>query len=92
MKFFNQACTKLSIPPPPVGGRGIKSKGLEMGKKIKSLKKRKKKIFEDSALLVVPKGSGVGQGNGQGRQAPICVRLSTVSNSLFNYITVSTSR
>ena len=28
-------------PPPPVEG-GIQSKGLEMGKKIKSLKKRKK--------------------------------------------------
>ena len=27
-----------------------------MGKKIKSLKKRKKKIFEDLTLLVVPKG------------------------------------
>ena len=40
---------------PPIGG-GIKSKGLEMGKKIKSLKKRKKKIFEDLTLLVVPKG------------------------------------
>ena len=37
-------------------GGGIKSKGLEMGKKIKSLKKRKKKIFEDLTLLVVPKG------------------------------------
>ena len=36
------ACIKLSISPPPVGG-GIKSKGLEMGKKIKSLEK--KKIF-----------------------------------------------
>ena len=44
----------MSIPPP--GGGGIKSKGLEMGKKIKSLKKRKKKIFEDLTLLVVPKG------------------------------------
>ena len=39
----------------PTGG--IKSKGLEMGKKIKSLKRRKKKIFEDLALLVVPNGS-----------------------------------
>ena len=38
----------------PTGG--IKSKGLEMGKKIKSLKKRKKKIFEDLTLLAVPKG------------------------------------
>ena len=38
------------------GGGEIKSKGLEMGKKIKSLKKRKKKIFEDLTLLVVPKG------------------------------------
>ena len=28
--------------------------------------------------------SGVGQENGQGRQAPICVRLKTVSNSLYN--------
>ena len=37
-------------------GRGIKSKGLEMGKKIKSLKKRKKKFFEDLTLLVVQKG------------------------------------
>ena len=37
-------------------GGGIKSKGLEMGKKIKSLKKRKKKIFEDLTLLVVLKG------------------------------------
>ena len=35
-----QAC----ISPPPMGG-GIKSKGLKVGKKIKSLKKRKKKIF-----------------------------------------------
>ena len=50
-----QACIMLSIPPPPVGG-GIKSNGLEMGKKIKSLKKRKKKIFEDLTLLAVPKG------------------------------------
>ena len=33
---------------------GIKSKGLEMGKKIKSLKK--KKNFEDLTLLVVLKG------------------------------------
>ena len=41
---------------PPWGG-GIKSKGLEMGKKIKSLKRRKKKIFEDLTLLVVPNGS-----------------------------------
>ena len=49
-----QACIKLSIPPPG-GGGGIKSKGLEMGKKIKSLKKRKKKNFEDLTLLVVPK-------------------------------------
>ena len=46
---------KVEYSPPPVGG-GIKSKGLEMGKKIKSLKKRKKKIFEDLTLLVVPKG------------------------------------
>ena len=44
----------LSIPP-PVGG-GIKSNGLEMGKKIKSLKKRKKESFEDLTLLAVPKG------------------------------------
>ena len=35
----------------------IKSKGLEMGKKIKSLKRRKKTIFEDLTLLVVPNGS-----------------------------------
>ena len=40
---------------PPGGGGGIKSKGLEMGKKINCLKKRKKKIFEDLTLLVVPK-------------------------------------
>ena len=46
---------KVEYSPPP-GGGGIKSKGLEMGKKIKSLKKRKKKIFEDLTLLVVPKG------------------------------------
>ena len=51
---FDQGCIKLSIPP-PVGG-GIKSKGLVMGKEIKSLKKRKKKIFEDLTLLVIPKG------------------------------------
>ena len=37
-------------------GREIKSSGLEMGKKIKSLKKRKKKFFEDLTLLAVPKG------------------------------------
>ena len=37
-------------------GGGIKSKGLEMGKKIKSLKKRKKKNFENLTLLVVLKG------------------------------------
>ena len=41
--------------PPPRRGR-IKSKGLEMGKKIKNLKKRKKKVFEDLTLLVLPKG------------------------------------
>jgi len=41
---------------PPGGGGGIKSNGLEMGKKIKSLKIRKKKISEDLTLLVVPKG------------------------------------
>ena len=50
-----QGCIKLSIPPPR-GGGGIKSKGLKMGKKIKSLKRRKKKNFEDLTLLVVPKG------------------------------------
>ena len=32
--------------------------------------------------LYVGGGSGVGPENGQGRQAPICVRLNTVSNSL----------
>ena len=42
---------------PPPWGRGIKSKGLEMGKKIKSWKRRKKKIFEDLPLLVVPNSS-----------------------------------
>ena len=46
---------KVEYSPPRWGG-GIKSKGLEMGKKIKSLKKRKKKIFEDLTLLVVLKG------------------------------------
>ena len=35
----------------------IKSKGLELGKKIKSLKKRKKNFFEDLTLLVFPNGS-----------------------------------
>merc|ERR1712105_435445 len=45
-KMKMQGCIKLS-----------KSKGLEMGKKIKSLKKRKKKIFEDLTLLIVPKGN-----------------------------------
>ena len=45
----------LSIPPPG-GGGGIKSNGLEMGKKIKSLKKRKKESFDDLTLLAVPKG------------------------------------
>ena len=34
----------------------IKSKGFEMGKKIKSLKERKKKIFEVVTLFVAPKG------------------------------------
>ena len=43
----------MSFPP---GGGGKKSKGLEMGKKIKSLKKRKKKNFEVLTLLVVLKG------------------------------------
>ena len=42
---------------PPAGGGGIKSKGLEIGKKIKSQKRRKKKNFEDLTLLVVPNGS-----------------------------------
>ena len=46
---------KVEHSPPRWWG-GIKSKGLEMGKKIKSLKKRKKKIFEDLTLLVVLKG------------------------------------
>ena len=41
---------------PNWGGGGIKSKGLEMGKKMKSLKKRKKKNFEVLTVLVVPKG------------------------------------
>ena len=40
---------------PPWWGGGIKSNGLEMGKIIKSLKIRKKKIFEDLTLLAVPK-------------------------------------
>ena len=31
-------------------------RGLEIGKKVKSLRKRKKKKFEDFTLLVVPKG------------------------------------
>merc|ERR1712074_144409 len=39
-----------------MGGGGKKSKGLERGKKIKSLKKRKKKFFEYLTLLAVPKG------------------------------------
>ena len=46
---------KVEYSPPRWGG-GIKSNGLEMGKKIKSLKKRKTKIFEDLTPLVVPKG------------------------------------
>merc|ERR550534_2460736 len=54
MMIMFQGCIKLSIPPPRWGG--IKSKGLEMGKKIKSLKKRKKKFFEDLTLFVVLKG------------------------------------
>jgi len=45
---------KVEYSPP--GGGEIKSKGLEMGKKINSLKKREKKNFEDLTLLVVPKG------------------------------------
>ena len=52
---IDQACIKLSILPRWEGG-GIKSKGLELGKKIKSLKRRKKKFFEDLTLLAVPKG------------------------------------
>ena len=32
------------------------SNGLEMGKKIKCLKKRKKKFFEDLTILAVPNG------------------------------------
>ena len=43
---------KVEYSPPPVGG-GIKSKGLEMGKKKE---KRKKKIFEDLTLLLALKG------------------------------------
>ena len=50
-----QACIMLSISPPPRGG-GTKSNGLEMGKKIKNLKKRKMKFFEDLTLLAVPNG------------------------------------
>ena len=50
----NSGVYKVECSPP--WGGGIKSKGLEMGKKIKSLKKRKMKIFEDLTLLVVPKG------------------------------------
>ena len=46
---------KVEHSPPQWGG-GIKSKGLEMGKKIKNLKKRKKKSFEVLTLLVVLKG------------------------------------
>ena len=38
-------------------GGGIKSKGLEMGKKIKGWKRRKNKIFKDFTLLTVPKDS-----------------------------------
>ena len=45
---------KVEHSPPLMGG-GIKSKGLEMGKKIKILKKRKKKVFEDLTLFAVPK-------------------------------------
>jgi len=45
---------KVEYSLPPVGG-GIKSKGLEIGKKINSLKKRKKKVFEDLTLLILPK-------------------------------------
>ena len=37
----------LSIPPV---GEGIRSNGLELGEKTKSLKKRKKKFFEDLTL------------------------------------------
>ena len=53
--MFCAGVYNVEYSPPPVGG-GIKSNGLEMGKKIKSLKKRKKKIFEDLTLLAVPKG------------------------------------
>ena len=50
---YLQGCIKLSIPSQWGGNKIIK--GLEMGKKIKSLKIRKKK-FEDLTLLVVTKG------------------------------------
>ena len=53
--FIDAGVYNVEYSPPPVGG-GIKSNGLEMGKKIKSLKKRKKESFEDLTLLAVPKG------------------------------------
>ena len=54
---LQQVCIKLSVPPLAGPEGRIKSKGLVMGKKIKSYKRRKKKIFKDFTLLVVLNGS-----------------------------------
>ena len=48
---------KVEYPPPPTGKEGIKSKALEIGKKVKGWKRRKSKVFEDFTLLTVPKDS-----------------------------------
>ena len=42
---------------PPGGGGGIKSKGLELEKKIKAWKRRKNQILEDFTVLAVTKDS-----------------------------------
>ena len=36
--------------------QAVTSQGLEMGKQIKSLKERKKEVFEELTLFLVPKG------------------------------------
>ena len=53
---FQSGVYKVEHSPHWWWGGEIKSKGLEMGKKMKSLEKRKKKIFEDIMHFVVPKG------------------------------------
>ena len=49
-----QACIKMSIPSP--GGEN-KIKGFGDGEKIKSMKNRKEKIYEDFTFLLEPKGN-----------------------------------